>query len=65
MEHSGWDVDYLLHKKRMFKQGRVNALVEDCDLVSINDQFVALNLDLTRVTTVGRVIFEHVDLRET
>lgn len=38
--------------------------MEDCDLVSIDDQLVTLNLDLTVVAAVGRVILEHVDLQK-
>ncbi|MBG9499278.1 hypothetical protein ABE44_09205, partial [Bacillus thuringiensis] len=35
--------------------------MENCDFVSIDDQLVSLNLDLTLEATVGRVILEHVD----
>lgn len=41
----------------------MDVLVEDCDLVPIDDQLVTLNLDLTVVAAVGRVILEHVDLK--
>lgn len=38
--------------------------MEHSDFVSIDDQLVALYLNLSMVTTVGRVILEHVDLWE-
>lgn len=36
--------------------------MEDSDFVSIDDQLVALNLDLTLEAAVGGVVLEHVDL---
>lgn len=37
--------------------------MEHSDLVSIDDQLVALSFDLTMVAAMGRVILEHVDLK--
>ena len=41
-----------------------DSLVEHADLVSVDDQLVTLDLDLTVETSVGGVVLEHVDLRE-
>lgn len=41
----------------------MNSLMEYSDFVSIDDQLVTLNLDLTLVAAVCGVIFEHVDLK--
>lgn len=38
--------------------------MENSDFMSINDQLVTLNLDLTLVAAVRGVILEHVDLNE-
>lgn len=40
----------------------MNSLVENSDFMSIDDQLVTLNLDLTLEATVGGVVLEHVDL---
>lgn len=50
-----------------YQQGSSNSvewdsLVEHGDLVSIDDQLVALDLDLALVAAVCGVILEHVDL---
>ena len=41
-----------------------DSLVEHADLVSVDDQLVTLDFDLTVETSVGGVVLEHVDLRE-
>lgn len=38
--------------------------MENADFLSIDDQLVTLNLDLTLEAAVGGVIFEHVDLEK-
>ena len=45
-------------------RGGGDSLVEHADLVSVDDQLVTLDLDLTVETSVGGVVLEHVDLRE-
>lgn len=37
--------------------------MEDCDLVSVDDEFATLSLDLTLEAAVSGVILEHVDLK--
>ncbi len=37
--------------------------MENGDFMSIDDQLVTLNLDLTLVAAMGGVILEHVDLK--
>lgn len=38
--------------------------MENSDFMSVDDKFVALNLDFAMVAAVGGVILEHVDLKK-
>lgn len=48
--------------KKILIINNVNSLMEHTDLLSIDDQLVALSLHLAMEAAVGGVVLEHVDL---